>query len=60
MRVVRVILKRAVLAYGAPAEVMTPENLTKAFGGAIPVFSHGDELLMFSKDHDKGADSGHR
>ncbi len=54
------ILKRAVLAYGAPAEVMTPENLTKAFGGAIPVFSHGDELLMFSKDHDKGAGSGHR
>ena len=54
------ILKRAVLAYGAPAEVMTPDNLTKAFGGAIPVFSHGDELLMFSKDHDKGAGSGHR
>ena len=54
------ILKRAVLAYGAPAKVMTPDNLTKAFGGAIPFFSHGDELLMFSKDHDKGADSGHR
>ena len=44
------ILKGEVLAYGEPNTVMKPENLTRAFGGAIPVFAHGDELLMFSKD----------
>ena len=53
------ILKREILAYGAPAEVMKPEQLTRAFGGAIPVFAQGDELLMFRKDQDKGAGRGH-
>ena len=53
------ILKSEVLAYGPPAEVMKPENLTRAFGGAIPVFAHGDELLMFSKDREQGAGHGH-
>ncbi len=54
------ILKGEVLAYGAPNSVMKPENLTRAFGGAIPVFARGDELLMFSKDKVEGVDRGHR
>ncbi|MCY4071514.1 MAG: metal ABC transporter ATP-binding protein [Chloroflexi bacterium] len=54
------ILNGKLLAYGAPADVLTPENLTRAFGGAIPVFAHGDELLMFSKDKVGGARRGPR
>ena len=54
------ILKGKVLAYGAPADVMTPDNLTRAYGGAMPVIAHGDELLMFSKNHDRGPRRGHR
>lgn len=54
------ILKGQVLAYGDANAVMKPENLTRAFGGAIPVFAHGDELLMFSKDKVGGAARGHR
>ncbi len=54
------ILKGEVLAYGEAKAVMKPENLTRAFGGAIPVFAHGDELLMFSKDKVGGAPRGHR
>ena len=53
------ILKGKVLAYGEPNTVMKPENLTRAFGGAIPVFAHGDELLMFSKDGVGGVPRGH-
>ena len=53
------ILKGEVLAYGEPNSVMKPENLTRAFGGAIPVFAHGDELLMFSKDKVGGVPRGH-
>ena len=53
------ILKGEVLAYGEPNSVMKPENLTRAFGGAIPVFAHGDELLMFSKDGVGGVPRGH-
>ncbi len=55
-----VILKGQVLAYGDASAVMTPENLTRAFGGAIPVFAHGNELLMFSKDKVGGDTRGHR
>ena len=54
------ILKGEVLAYGEAKAVMKPENLTRAFGGAIPVFAHSDELLMFSKDKVGGAARGHR
>lgn len=54
------ILNGKILAYGATADVMTPENLTRAFGGAIPVFTNGDALLMFSKGKGGGAPRGHR
>lgn len=53
------ILNGKILAYGATADVMTPENLKRAFGGAIPVFTNGDTLLMFSKDHHRGTRGGH-
>lgn len=54
------ILNGEILAYGAPADVLTPDNLTRAFGGALPVIAHGDELLMFGKDNVGGTARGHR
>lgn len=54
------ILNGELLAYGPPADVLTPRNLTLAFGGALPVFAYGDELLMFSKDNAGGNQRGHR
>ncbi len=44
------ILRREILAYGPPNEVLTAQNLGAAFGAAAPVLHHGDDLLMFSKD----------
>ena len=44
------ILRRKILAYGPPNEVLTAQNLGDAFGAAAPVLRHGDDLLMFSKD----------
>ena len=48
------LLKGEALAYGAPDEVMTRENFVRAFGEAMPLFAHGDDLLMFSKDRAHG------
>ena len=48
------LLKGEALAYGAPNEVMTRENFARAFGEAMPLFAHGDDLLMFSKDRGHG------
>ncbi len=45
------ILRQRVLAFGAPDEVLTSANLREAFGSALPVMAHGDDLLMFSKDY---------
>jgi ABC-type Mn2+/Zn2+ transport system ATPase subunit len=47
------ILRRKVLAYGPPSEVLTAQNLRDAFGAAAPVLHHGDDLLMFSVDHNR-------
>lgn len=54
------ILKGELLAYGTPGEVMKPEILTRAFGGAMPVFAHGEDLLMFSVNEKRGGGHGHR
>ena len=48
------ILRQKVLAYGTPNEVLTAENLLAAFGAAAPVLHHGSDLLMFSKDDQRG------
>ena len=54
------ILKGELLAFGPPGEVMKPEHLTRAFGGAIPVIAPDDDLLMFSVDEERGGRRGHR
>ena len=42
------ILRRRLLAYGPPADTLTTANLRDAYGGALPVMTQGDGLLMFS------------
>jgi manganese/iron transport system ATP-binding protein len=44
-----VLINRTVLAYGATAEVFTPDNLAKAFGGAL---RHFDLSQSTVNDHD--------
>ncbi len=48
------ILRQRLLAYGSPADTLTTANLRDAFGGALPVMSHGEDRLMFSKEYDGG------
>ena len=48
------LLNVEVLDYGTPESVITRENLDRAFGGAMPVFAHGDDLLMYRKDRGHG------
>lgn len=43
------ILKGELLAFGPPAEVLTPQQLRDAFGPAMPVFPHDDDLLLFQQ-----------
>ena len=53
------ILRQRLLAYGPPDETLTTANLRDAFGSALPVMTHGDDLLMFSVDYaDEGAGNG--
>ena len=53
------ILRRRLLAYGPPDETLTTANLRDAFGSALPVMTHGDDLLMFSVDYaGEGAGNG--
>ncbi len=47
------ILRRKVMAYGPPGEVLTAQNLRDAYGAAAPVLHHGDDRLMFSLDHER-------
>ncbi len=51
------ILRQRLLAYGPPGDALTTANLRDAFGSALPVMTHGDDLLMFSVDYD-GAEAG--
>lgn len=43
------MLKGKLLAYGPPAEVLTPQRLRDAFGPAMPVFPHENDLLLFQQ-----------
>jgi len=53
------ILRQRLLAYGPPDDTLTTANLRDAFGSALPVMTHGDDLLMFSVDYDgEGTGSG--
>jgi len=48
------ILRQRLLAYGPPDDTLTTANLRDAFGSALPVMAHGDDLLMFKVDYDDG------
>ncbi len=48
------ILRQRLLAYGPPGDALTTANLRDAFGSALPVMTHGDDLLMFSVDYADG------
>jgi len=53
------ILRRRLLAYGSPDDTLTTANLRDAFGSALPVMTHGEDLLMFSVDYgDEKAGNG--
>ena len=41
------ILNGELLAFGPPAEALTPERLRETFGPALPMFLHGDDLLLY-------------
>ncbi len=41
------LLKSRLLAFGAPADVLTEQNLHEAFGATLPVFRDDDDLLLF-------------
>lgn len=45
------LLKRRVLAFGTAAEVLTPDVLAQAYGGAIHVFKNGQEMTIFADEH---------
>ena len=48
------ILRQRLLAFGPPDEALTTANLRDAFGSALPVMTHGEDLLMFSVDYGDG------
>lgn len=45
------LLNRYVIAYGTAAEVLRPENLQQAYGGAIGVFEQDGRTLIFADEH---------
>ena len=47
------ILRQKLLCFGPPSEVLTGQNLRDAFGTAAPVLHEGEDLLMFSVDHQR-------
>ena len=52
------LLNSEILAYGSPADVLKKGELTRAFGGALPVFAIDDDLLMLSEDEKRGGRHG--
>ena len=44
------ILNGELLAIGPPAETLTPQRLRAAFGPAMPIFPHDDDLLLYHQD----------
>ena len=43
------ILNGELLAFGPPADALTPQSLRDAFGPALPFFPHDDDLLIFQQ-----------
>ena len=46
------LINQQLIAIGKPEEVFTPSNLRKVYGGAVSVFQQGNEMLIFSDEHD--------
>lgn len=46
------LLNQQLIAIGKAEDVFTPENLRRAYGGAVSVFQHGNETLIFTDEHD--------
>jgi len=45
------LIKRRLLAYGTPQEVMQPKMLMEAFGGGIRIFQDGQDMVMITDNH---------
>jgi len=48
------LLRKELLAFGKPEQVMTPDILTKAYGGSLRVFNQGQETVMIVDEHGSG------
>lgn len=49
------LMRRELLAFGTPEEVMQPDVLSQAYGGGLRVFNNNGETMMFLDEHG-GAD----
>lgn len=45
------LIKRHLLAFGRPDEVMTPDLLSEAYGGALRIVNDGNAMLMFMDEN---------
>ena len=45
------LLRQKLLAFGEPADVIQPEVLKQAFGGALTVFQQGNETIFIADEH---------
>jgi len=52
------LMKRELLTFGAPEDVMRPESLSQAYGGGLQVFDQNGETTMFVDVHGSGDNHG--
>lgn len=48
------LLKRRLIAYGAPDDVMNPAALQQAYGGAMRIFNDGQATIFIADEHGTG------
>jgi ABC-type Mn2+/Zn2+ transport system ATPase subunit len=48
------LLKRRLLAFGQPQDVMRPDVLRQAYGGAVAVFQQENEMIFIADEHGTG------
>lgn len=48
------LLKRYMIAYGTPDEVMRPETLQQAYSGALRIFTEGQATIFIADEHGTG------
>ncbi|MFN0028250.1 MAG: metal ABC transporter ATP-binding protein [Acidimicrobiales bacterium] len=54
------LLAGAVVAYGAPHEVLTPQQLARVFGNTLLAVPHGDHTDLVHPEHPHGHDQPHQ